>query len=415
MTDEIRNEIALLRYAIIAPLVSGLHDDNQTIGSFFLTASQKKYNNYNGKLISFAPSTIKRWYYNYNKDGFDALIPQKRNDSGHSRKLDDDLKATIAYYKKELPRIPATLIYQKLVETGQITKSEISLSTITRYINQLKTSEKQTTHKHLLRYEREHINEVWYADTSVGFSLNVDGKKFKTHIIAFLDDKSRYITGCDVFFNDNFINVMSVMKKAVMKFGKTKVFSFDNGSSYKNKQMELLTARLGASLNYTAPYSPTSKGKCERWFKTMKQQWLSQLNPNNFDTLDELRLSLSEYVRQYNHTPHSSLNGVTPSDVFFSEPHLIKRLSDKQIHQAFLLEYERSVSADHVITIDKVLYEVPYHYAKQKIKLRYSPDLSHVYVVDKVSGELTEITLLNKHDNAHIKRDQFQFLGGDHS
>jgi transposase InsO family protein len=415
MTDEIRNEIALMRYAIIAPLVSGLHDDAESIKSFFLTASKRKYTNYNGSLVSFAPATIERWYYNYNRDGFDALIPKRRTDSGHFRKLDDDLKTTIAYYKKELPRIPATLIYQKLVETGQITKSEISLSTITRYINQLKTAEKQTTHKHLLRYEREHINEVWYADTSVGFSLNVDGKKLKTYIIAFLDDKSRYITGCDIFFNDNFINVMSVMKKAVTKFGKTKIFSFDNGASYKNKQMELLTARLGASLNYTAPYSPTSKGKQERWFKTMKQQWLSQLKPTDFDSLDDLRLSLTQYVQLYNHTPHSALSDATPSDVFFSEPHLIKRLSEKQIHQAFLLEYERSVSADHVITIDKVLYEVPYQYALQKIKLRYSPDLSHVYVVDKKSGELTEIKLLKKHDNAHIKREQFHFLGGDES
>jgi len=415
MTDEIRNEIALLRYAIIAPLVSGLHDDNLTTNSFFLTASKKKYTNYDGKIITFAPGTIQRWYYNYNKGGFDALIPQKRNDSGTFRKLDDDLKAQIAYYKKELPRIPATLIYQKLIDTGQISKQEISLSTITRYINQLKSVEKMTTETPLLRYEREHINEVWYADSSVGFRLSVDNKKIKTFIIAFLDDKSRFIIGCDVFFNDSFINVMAVMKKAVAKFGKPKVFSFDNGSSYKNKQMELLIARIGASLNYTAPYTPTSKGKVERWFKTAKQQWLSQLKPTDFNTLDDLRSSLYEYVHIYNHTPHSALSGATPNDVFFSEPHLIKRLTQYQMDHSFLLEYERSVSADSVVVIDKILYEVPYHYAKQKIKLRYAPDLSHVYVVDNFSGELTQIKLLKKYDNAHIKRDQFQFLGGDDS
>jgi len=413
MTDEIRNEIALMRYGIIAPLISGLHDDNESIRSFFLSASQKKYKNYDGSLVSFAPSTIQRWYYNYSRDGFDALIPKQRNDSGASRKLDDDLKAQIAYYKKELPRIPATLIHQKLIETGQIAKDEVSLSTITRYINQLKKIEKHTAHKPLLRYERQHINEVWYADTSVGFSLTIDGKKLKTYIIAFLDDKSRYITGVDVFFNDNFVNVMSVMKSAVTQLGKPKIFSFDNGSSFKNKQMALLVARIGASLNYTAPYSPTSKGKQERWFKTMKQQWLSQLKPTDFKSLDELRLSLKQYVYRYNTTPHSSLEGQTPKDVFFSEPLFIKRLTDEQIHYTFLLEYERTVTADNVITIDTVLYEVPYYYAKQKIKLRYAPDLSHVYVVDKFSGELTEIKLLKKNDNAHIKREQFQFLGGE--
>jgi transposase InsO family protein len=413
MTDEIRNEIALLRYRIIAPLISGLDGDNQTMDSFFLAASKKTYTNYDGKLINFSARTIQRWYYTYNRGGFDALIPQKRNDSGAFRKLDDDTKSQIAYYKKQLPRIPATLLYQKLIDTGQITKHEVSLSTITRYINQLKLEDKLLSKAPLLRYEREHINEVWYADTSVAFRLTVDSKKLKTYIITFLDDKSRYIIGCDVFFHDNFINVMSVMRRAIKKFGKPKIFSFDNGSSYKNKQMELLIARVGSSLNYNQPYTPTSKGKVERWFKTLKQHWLSQLKPTDFSNLDQLRDSLFQYVHQYNHTPHSSLSGATPNDVFFSEPHLIKRLSVVQINQAFLLEIERTVSADLVIKIDKLLYEVPYQYAKQKIKLRYSPDLSQVYVVDKFSGELSEIKLLKKHDNSHIKREQFQFSGGD--
>ena len=58
------------------------------------------------------------------------------------------------------------------------------------------------------------------------------------------------------------------------------------------------------------------KAKIERWFKTMKQQWLSQLGPTDFASLDELRASLKQYVYKYNTTPHSSLNKQTPKDVF---------------------------------------------------------------------------------------------------
>ena len=64
-------------------------------------------------------------------------------------------------------------------------------------------------------------------------------------MIALIDDASRCIVGIDVFFNDNFVNLMSVMKSAVAKFGVPKLFNFDNGSSYKNKQMDLLAARIG--------------------------------------------------------------------------------------------------------------------------------------------------------------------------
>lgn len=58
-------------------------------------------------------------------------------------------------------------------------------------------------------------------------------------------------------------------------------------------------------------------------------------------------------------------------------------------------------------------YEVPYRYSKQKITLRYSPDLSKIYVVDKVTGELTSIKILNKKENSLIKREKVKLAGGE--
>ena len=91
---------------------------------------------------------------------------------------------------------------------------------------------------------------------------------------------------------------------------------------------------------------------------------------------------------------------------------MIKRLTDEQIETSFLLEYERRVSADNVVMIDETEYEVDYKYSKQRITLRYSPDLSKIYVVDKNTSELTEIKLLNKHDNSVIKREKIKLTGG---
>lgn len=91
---------------------------------------------------------------------------------------------------------------------------------------------------------------------------------------------------------------------------------------------------------------------------------------------------------------------------------MIKRLSSDEIENSFLLEYERRVSADNVVVIDETEYEVDYRYSKQKITLRYSPDLSKIYVVDKNTGGLTEIKLLNKHDNSIVKRNKFKLSEG---
>ena len=66
------------------------------------------------------------------------------------------------------------------------------------------------------RYERPHINEVWCGDSSAGpYLKTADGKKHRVYVIALIDDASRFILGADVFFNDTFVNLMSVMKSAV--------------------------------------------------------------------------------------------------------------------------------------------------------------------------------------------------------
>ena len=263
------------------------------------------------------------------------------------------------------------------------------------------------------RYECPHINEVWCGDSSVGPRLtDSDGKKHRVYIIALIDDASRFITGIDVFYHDNFINLMSVMKSAIAKYGRPKVFNFDNGKSYKNRQMELLAARIGTTLSYCQPYTPTGKAKIERWFRTMKDQWMAALDMRDFHSLEELRGSLYAFVQQYNQSPHSSLRGLSPQDRFFSEPEQIRRLSEEDIRQNFLLEIERRVSADSVIVIDQIEYEVDYRFARQRIRLRYSPDMKEIFIVE-ADGTLTPIRLLNKTENALIKREKVRLCKGD--
>ena len=145
----------------------------------------------------------------------------------------------------------------------------------------------------------------------------------------------------------------------------------------------------------------------------MKSSWMAGLNLSDFKSLDELRYSLGEYVNRYNKTAHSSLDGLAPEDRFFSEAYRIKRLADCDIETTFLLEDERRVSADAVIVLNDTEYEVHHRFIKQKIKLRYAPDLSVVYVVDKHSHQLEEITLLDKQANAKIKRTKTNFTGGE--
>ena len=413
MDQNKRRDIALMRYSAIAPLIAGTQEDFGSLRAYYRDVSAKGIKAPDGQIRHYSPGTIQKWHLAYKNTGFDGLLPTGRSDCGTSRKIDNALEEEIRFLKHTYPRLSAAEIFRQLKDKGSIKCGQLSESTILRFINQMELTEQLTNNQDMRRYERPHINEVWCGDSSSGPWLKTeDGKKHRVYVIALIDDASRFITGIDVFFNDNFVNLMSVIKSAVSKFGRPARFNFDNGSAYKNRQMELLAARIGATISYCHPYTPTQKAKIERWFRTLKDQWMAALDMRDFHSLDELRGSLFAFVHRYNQSPHSSLKGKSPQERFFSEPELIRRLPDDVIEQSFLLEIERRVSADCVIVIDQVEYEVDYRFAKQRITLRYSPDMKEIYVVE-ASGALTPIRLLNKQENASIKREKVRLTGGD--
>lgn len=413
MKQEKQQEIALMRYGAIAPIIAGLDERYPSKTAFYTEISAKGLLGPDGKLHHYAPATIEKWYLDYQNHGFEGLVPKGRSDAGMSRKLDEELQERIRYFKTNYPRMSAAAIYRQLKSDGSVINGQVSESTVSRFVNRLQLELRQTPNKDMRRYERPHINEVWCGDSSVGPRLtDLYGKKHRVYILALIDDASRFITGIDVFYHDNFINLMSVMRSAIAKYGRPKVFNFDNGKSYKNRQMELLAARIGTTLSYCQPYTPTGKAKIERWFRTMKDQWMATLDMRDFHSLEELRGSLYAFVQQYNQSPHSSLRGCSPQDRFFSEPEQIRRLSEEDIRQNFLLEIERRVSADSVIVIDQVEYEGDYRFARQRIRLRYSPDMKDIFIVE-ADGTLTPIRLLNKTENALIKREKVRLCKGD--
>ena len=413
MDDNKKQAVALMRYSAISPAITGALDNYGSLNACFREISARGIKAPDGSIRHYAVTTMEKWYAAYKKHGFDALVPTSRSDCGTSRKIDDALEEEIRYLKHTYPRLSAAAIYRQLQDKGSIRKGELSEATILRFINQMSLREQLTNNQDLRRYERPHINEVWCGDSSVGPYLKTsDGKKHKVYVMALIDDASRFIVGVDVFFNDTFLNLMSVIRSAVAKFGVPKIFNFDNGSAYRNKQMELLAARIGSAINYCRPYSPVQKAKIERWFRTLKDQWMAALDMRDFGSLDELRGSLQTYVHMYNQSPHASLSGSSPQERFFSEPELIRRIPEEQIEKSFLLEIERRVSADSVIVIDHVEYEVDYRFARQRITLRYSPDMSEIYVVE-AGHTLTPVRLLNKQENASVRRDKVRLTGGD--
>ena len=405
--DAIKNEIALFRYGLIAPVITNTFEENSQI-EYFKKVASKKYI-VNGREEKYSWATIKKWYSSYKAEGYEGLINKTRSDCHSSRKMKEETINRIKELKKEYPHISGTLIYDKLSDEGYINSNDICLGTVLKFIRDNKLIFNETENIDRRAFVMEHANDCWQADTSNGPYLTIKGKKTLTYLIAIIDDASRLIVGARFYFNDNSLNLQDIFKSSVKKYGVPKKLFVDNGKTYKNDQFNIICASLGLVLIHARPYSGASKGKIERFFHTMKETWMRGLNWNEIASIDELNNSLNQFITDYNNTVHNSLKNdqdenITPNNRWFRDSQLIKKLDNNFIDIAFLHTAYPKIRSDAIAYIKSHEFEVPMKYIGKKIIVKYNPhnyETAWIYENNKL-GEA--IHLVNKVDNSKIKR-----------
>lgn len=395
-------DTALFKYGIIVPIINNTHGF-RTQKEYIDFLVKEKYK-VNGKECKLTSSCIYKWLNNYRKYGIKGLESKKRSDYKTSRKLNPTVTERIIKLRDEYPNITGTAIYKKLIEEQLINKKDISLNTLLRFIkgNNLKANQVVNIERRM--FEMQYSNDCWQADTSVGPYIKINNIKYKTYIIMFVDDKSRMIMGYDVFFNDNAINMQSVLKRAVKTYGKPKKLFVDNGGPYDNKQLSYICASLGIELIHAKPYSPESKAKQERLFRTIKDGWMHCTDWNTFISLEDIRKSLSKFLTEnYINKIHSSTKE-TPNDRWHSDFDLITYIDDKKIDEAFLHKTFNKVRLDRTIKLNNEYYEVPFKYVGQTVELRYEPTNLDILYLYENNEKVCNVLKVDKISNSKSKR-----------
>lgn len=393
-----KDEMALLRFSIIAPMVNGTHECS-SISEYAELASEKSYS-FKGEKMTFSRDTIRRWYYSYKKKGYEGLVTPTRTDHKSSRVLSYEAVEEIDALVSGYPKMPATKIYESLIARQIITRNDVSLKTVQRYVKQKRQSVPGDSVERR-RFRCAQPNDMWQSDTSAGPYILLGEKKYRTYLIMFLDDHSRLITGFGFYLNDNAINMQLTFKKAVKTYGVPKVLYVDNGGPYINQQLKIICARIGVEHRNTRAYDPQSKGKIERCFRTIKSQWMNSENWNDFKSLDDVNKSFSRYVIQYNNTIHSS-TGRTPNDSFHDYEY-IRRIPEDRIDAMFMHEIKRTADSTGCISVEKRKYEVPRECIGIECVYTFDPqNLKYVYYKDKKCKLLDEIANSRKKRRVNI-------------
>lgn len=406
---DLNHQIALFRYGLIIPILNhDFPDDSITKYCQRITSNPIAY--IDGTSITISANTVRYWGYLYRKYGFKGLYPKARSDLGHSRVLSTVAKDEITRLLSSNHRLTATAIYLKLIHDGFILKRDVSLSTITRFVSSIKPSLNVVRHEDMRAFEMKHTNDLWQIDTTYCSHITIDGKKHRTFLIMIVDDFSRMIVGHRFFLEDNAINVQLVLKQAILKYGIPKRIYTDNGTPYKNNQLSLITAQLQIQLVRAQPYHGNQKGKVERAFRSVKEQWMYQTDFSLFKSIDDVSDAFTHYVNSKNNSLHASLPHCSPIQRFMSDPSSIRRLDPLRIEEAFYHTVTRRVANDATIKLLTLQYETSQQYISQTVTIKYLPDLSFVYLYD--DHRFIQIHEVNKVDNAHIKRNTNYFSGG---
>lgn len=404
MDENIREKVALFRFSIIGSLINGelAHGD---IKRKIKELSRRVYNIPYSNRRHVGKGTIEEWLYLYRKNGYDGLKPKSRSDRGMARFIPNEILQKIATAKQNNPRRPVALICWDLYRQKQIDNPNIPLSTIYRYL-QSKNLKSNTAQMQQKRYVSKYSNEMWQSDVMHGpwIPHQPNEKSKKTYLIAVIDDASRLIVGAGFYPTEKLISLKKVLKSAIYTYGIPSKLYVDNGKIYKSQDLEVACAKINIHLIYATPYQPRGKGKIERFFRRVREQFLTGIQ--NIASLKELNEAFGAWLSDcYNRHPHMGIDGNKPIDQFLKlAPHIRRLPIDIPIEELFYHQENRIVGKDSTFRVWNYLYEAPEHLIGKKIDVYYdNDDMDRVII--KYQGKSEGICKpIDYIDNSKIKR-----------
>ncbi|HDL07771.1 MAG TPA: hypothetical protein ENG35_03415 [Desulfobacteraceae bacterium] len=400
MDDDKRNAIAIFKYGLIAPVLSG---NVKVQMEYFRQIAKKEYNVPFIGLRKYKSRTFKSWLRRYRRNGFDALMPKKRIDKGLSRKIDDRLACRIREMVDKYPTMSCAGIYRILVAQGNIRTNGITEGTLRNYIKVNALKEKSTPMPRK-KFEKEHLNDLWIADCMHGPYIKCDFKKRKTFLIAAIDDFTRMLTARGWFFNENSICLEIVIKEAIRRFGMPHALYCDNGSLFSTSHLQLTCARLGIALIHSKPYDSPSRGKIERFFRTVRQKFLSSLDLTEIYDIKQLNERFERWLEKEYHKHFHYGIGTTPMDRFIHalKNTKIKRLTEQELDMAFQITIYRKVKNDSTVSINNILYECSPEFIGKKVQIRYPSDKPEDMTIYEDDIPVEKLKTINIHENASV-------------
>lgn len=376
---ERRQKVGLFRYQLICPaLDSGL--STKARGKLVREIASHEHTDPFGTVVRYSRDTLDRWIRRYNTDGFEALLPSTRQ---ATLRIDAAVLDTAAALKRENPGRTAAQVQRILRASSGWSPSE---STLLRHFHRLELIGPAAgdTPPVFGRFEAESPNDRWTGDALHG--PKVGGRK--SYLFAFLDDHSRLLTGYRFGFSEDTVRLGVALEPALAARGVPGSVYVDNGSAFVDAWLLRACAKLSVRLVHSTPHRPQGRGKIERFFRTVREQFLveitdttpEQLSATGVDhrsALLELNRLFTGWVETEYHRRVHTETGQSPLERWEAGWTRLGRTpamaSAADLTEAFLWSEYRTVTKTATVSLHGNAYEVDAGLVGRKVELVFSP------------------------------------------
>lgn len=335
-----------------------------------------------GNTRTFSVRTLEDWWYAFKKGGFAQLHPQARSDRGQFRSLTPEQEKWVLEQARSFPAVPLLVLYR---QWKQKDPQLPSITSIYRLLDkhQLATKARRALSQQNFSgptkaFETPFANDLWMVDFSPGPYLHPSdsAKALSTQLCLLVDDHSRLVPFAAYYHNADTQSFHQTLKEAIRRRGLPAKLYTDQGQPFTSDHTRIICANLGIRLLHAKPYHAWSKGKVERLFRTIQEDFEASLRlPGQAAaSLAELNAKFSRWLQEVYHLRVHSSTGMSPEARFAQHTQHLRLLDPHQdLERLFYMKTERVVRKDGTIRLENQLYEVDLSLRSLKIQLRYDP------------------------------------------
>ena len=373
--------VALFRYSLIREAADPELSTRQR-GRLVRELASRPHAGPFGEQVTVSRPSLDRWIRAWRAGGFDALAPPARQ---VTPRAPAEVLAVAAALKRENPDRTAAQVARVLRASGGWSPSE---RTLQRHFTRLELTTRPGGSPPLVfgRFEAARPNELWTGDALHGPVIG--GRK--TYLFAFIDDHSRLITGHRFGHAEDTVRLAAALRPALASHGVPDRIYVDNGSAFVDAWLLRACAVLGVKLTHSTPRRPQGRGKIERLFLTVREQFLVEITGGaaaggrrHVASIGELNRLFTAWAETVYHRREHSETGQAP----------LQRWADgwqgtapplpdpAQLHEAFLWSERRTVRKTATVSLHGNTYQVDPSLAGRQIELIFDPfDLTSIEV-----------------------------------